>query len=100
MIFAILFVIVFLIGFAGYALTKQWIVSVSVPIVLFLMGVFREDSEPGILIFTIAFGLPLVFFAGLLGAYVFQTRFCPLDKDDNQIQEQEPANDQGTEDKT
>lgn len=80
MIFAILFIVAFLFGFASYAFTKQWVISVSLPTALFIIGVFWGESTKGTIAFTLTFGLPLVFFAGLLGAYVFQIRNQPIEE--------------------
>lgn len=77
MIFAILFVVAFLFGFASYAFTRQWMIAVSIPTVLFVISTFYGDSVDGAQAFTLTFGVPLVFFAGLLGAYVFQIRNQP-----------------------
>jgi len=76
-IFAILFIVAFLFGFVSYAITKQWIISVSFPTVLFIIGVFWGESADGAIAFTLTLGLPLVFVAGLLGAYIFQIRNSP-----------------------
>ncbi len=83
MIFAILFIVAFLFGFGSYALTREWITAVAVPSVLFIISVFVGDSAPGARMFTLTFGVPLVFVAGLLGAYVYQIR--NLD-DEEQVQ--------------
>lgn len=74
MIFAILFIIAFLFGFVSFALTREWIIAVSVPTVLFVISTFVGDSAPGARTFTLTFGVPLVFAAGLLGAYIYQIR--------------------------
>ncbi len=91
MIFAILFVVAFLFGLASYALTQRWVISISVPIVLFLIAVLWGESEKGALAFTLTFGLPLVCFAGLFGAYVYQIKKFPPDEveEENQINDEQ-----------
>ena len=79
----------FLIGLAAYAMTKKWQVAVVIPCVLFVIITFIGDSEKNALIFTLTFGLPLVFSAGLLGAYVYQTRIV---KDDEPVEDAENKN--------
>lgn len=77
MIFAIIFVVAFLFGFTCYAFTRQWMIAVSIPTALFVASTFMGESAAGAQMFTLTFGVPLVFFAGLLGAYVFQIRNQP-----------------------
>lgn len=74
MLFAILFIIAFLAGAAIYYFTRQWLFAVSLPMVLFTLNAVMDPGESGSLLFTLVFGLTIVFFAGLLGAYVVQTR--------------------------
>ena len=74
MIFAALFILAFLFGFISFALAREWIIAVAVPTVLFILSTFYGESAPGATAFTLTFGVPIVFFAGLLGAYVYQIR--------------------------
>ena len=76
--------VAFLIGFAMYAMTKKWLVAVLIPCILFVLISFIGNTEQGFIVFTLTFGVPLVFFAGLLGAYVYQTRVM---QDDDELSE-------------
>lgn len=79
MIFAILFILAFLVGLVIFLLTDKWILSVAVPIVLFCLDAFTDPNAN--LSFNLVFGLPLVAVAGLLGAYVVVIRRDdPLDE--------------------
>ena len=93
MIFAILFIVAFLFGFASYAFTRRWMVSVSLPTVLFVIATFWGESSDGAVAFTLTFGLPLVFFAGLLGAYVFQIRNQPAEELIEEVEQNSSSND-------
>lgn len=95
MIFAALFILAFLFGFASYAITLDWKVAVAVPTFLFVISTFVGDSVPGATAFTLTFGVPLVFFAGLLGAYVYQIRNFDPDED-QPTQQQEDADSTNT----
>lgn len=87
MIFAILFIIAFLIGLLIYLYNRNWILGVSIPMVLFTISTLADEEARGAWGFTLVFGLPLVFVASLLGAYVVQIRSeDPADA--------EPANEQ------
>jgi hypothetical protein len=79
LIFAILFIIAFLFGFVSFALTREWIIAVSIPTVLFIISTLVGESAPGAKTFTLTFGVPLVFVAGLLGAYIYQIRNLEVD---------------------
>ena len=87
MAFALLFIIAFLIGFLIYRFNGDWKISVLIPMGLFLLTTLADSSAKDAWAFSLIFGLPLVFFASLLGAYVVQIR--------NPDQEElgEPAND-------
>lgn len=74
MLFAILFISAFLAGAVIYYFTRQWMIAVIVPMVLFALNAVVDPGESGSLLFTLVFGLTIVFFACLLGAYVVQTR--------------------------
>jgi len=74
MIFAILFVIAFLIGLAIYWLSERWLVAVLVSMGLFIATTLADTEASDRWLITLVFGLPIVFFASLLGAYVIQLR--------------------------
>ena len=68
-------------------------VSVSLPTILFVIGALWGESPEGTVLFTLTFGLPLVFFAGLLGAYVFQIRNQPIEELLEEIEEENSSAD-------
>lgn len=71
--FAILFILAFLIGLAIYWWRSSWIVAVLVPMALFAVSVFIDSSSDfSGKQFSLMFGLPIIFFAALLGSYVLQ----------------------------
>lgn len=72
--FAILFILAFLIGLAIYGATSNWLVCVAVPIVLFVLSTVADQGAREAWAFSLIFGVPIVFFASLLGAYVVQLR--------------------------
>lgn len=72
--FAILFIIAFLLGFAVYHFSRKWLSAVLIPMILFTVTTLADLSARDAWLFTLLFGLPLVFFASLLGAYVVQIR--------------------------
>lgn len=74
MIFAILFVVAFLIGLVIYWLSERWLVAVLVSMALFTVTTVADTEASDRWLFTLVFGLPIVFFASLLGAYVVQIR--------------------------
>ena len=74
MAFALLFIIAFLIGFVIYSYNRQWVIAVLVPMGLFLLTTVADVSAKDAWAFSLVFGLPIVFFASLLGAYVVQIR--------------------------
>lgn len=74
MVFAILFILAFLIGAAIYYVNRQWVVAVVIPMLLFVINSVLDPGSSGGLLFTLVFGLTIVFFASLLGCYIVQTR--------------------------
>lgn len=74
MLFAILFIVAFLLGLAVYRLCFSWVTAVSIPVALFIVTTLLDHQAREAWAFTLVFGIPLVFFAALLGAYVVQIR--------------------------
>ena len=74
MIFAILFILAFLIGLVVYLLTDKWIVGVGLSVALFVLTTLTDSAAQDGWMFTLIFGLPIVFVASLLGAYVVAIR--------------------------
>jgi hypothetical protein len=74
MIFAILFILAFLIGLLTYWLTNKWLVAVLLSMALFVVTTLADTEAQESWSFTLIFGLPIVFVASLLGAYVVELR--------------------------
>ena len=74
MLFALLFILAFLMGVIIYRFNRNWIPTVVIPMVLFLLTTLADQAARDAWAFTLVFGLPIVFFASLLGAYVVQIR--------------------------
>jgi len=74
MIFAILFIIAFLIGLVTYLLSNKWLVAVLLSMGLFVLTTLADTEAQESWGFTLIFGLPIVFVASLLGAYVVELR--------------------------
>lgn len=79
MIFALLFIIAFLIGAGIYFVTRNWMIAVATPLTLFIINAIVDPGDPGILVFTLIFGVTIVFFASLLGCYIVQNRIFERD---------------------
>jgi len=82
MLFALLFVISFLAGLCIYWYTRQWIVAVLIPMLLFLIDTLMDKSAIDAWMFTLIFGLPIVLFGSLLGAYIIQIKHFDIVEDD------------------
>jgi len=92
MIFAILFVIAFLIGLVVYWLSERWLVAVFVSMALFVITTLIDTQASDKWLITLVFGLPIVFFASLFGAYVVQLRRGEdIDPDDDAMEPDERA---------
>ena len=74
MIFALLFILAFLIGLFAYLFTEKWIAAVSISMLLFIITTLNDTVAQDSWLFTLIFGLPIVFVASLLGAYVVVIR--------------------------
>ena len=87
MIFALLFIAVFLISVMVYLLTRQWLWAVSVPMTLFVLSTILDAEASQAQAITLIFGVPIVFFASLLGAYIVQMR-KPDSEQENDLEEE------------
>ena len=74
MIFAILFILAFLVGLVVYLLTDKWLAGVLLSCVLFIVNTLSDTAARDSWGFTLVFGIPIVFVASLLGAYVIELR--------------------------
>lgn len=93
MIFAVLFVISFVIGLFAYMLTGKWLTAAIISMSIFALNTAADSQglqEVGI---TLLLGLPVVFVASLFGAYVIELR-----RGLNEVEE--PNEEQGSEAKT
>jgi len=77
-IFALLFILAFLLGLGIYHFKRQWLYAVLVPVGLFSLSVVLDSGARDAWLFSVFFGLPIVFFGALLGAYIYQIRFIDL----------------------
>lgn len=74
MIFAILFIIAFIVGLVVYLLTDKWLAAVLFSSALFVVNTLSDTAAKDSWGFTLVFGVPIVFVASLLGAYVVELR--------------------------
>ena len=74
MIFALLFILAFLIGLASYLISNKWLTAVLISMGLFIISTLTDTDARDNWSFTLIFGLPIVFVASLLGAYVVELR--------------------------
>ena len=86
MIFALLFIMSFLIGAVIYYNYRHWITSVLIPILVFVISIIAtsgssSESEYS-MTFLLSFGISIIFFSSLLGTYIIETRIFH-DQDDN-----------------
>lgn len=84
--FAILFIVAFLAGVIIYKLNRNWVLTVLLPMGLFLANTLADTEARDAWTFTLVFGLPLVFFASLLGAYVVQIRTIEPEQEDGDVE--------------
>ena len=82
MSFAILFILAFFAGLLIYRINRQWIPAVVVPMLLFILNTLADQPAKDAWGFTLIFGLPIVFFGSLLGAYILQTRTTDITADE------------------
>ncbi len=74
MIFAVLFVIAFVIGLVAYLITGKWLSAALISIGLFVLNTLSDAEQSDKAAYTILLGLPVVFCASLFGAYVVELR--------------------------
>ena len=72
--FALLFILAFLAGLLIYRINHKWIPAVIIPMGFFLVTTLADQEAKDAQTFSLVFGLPIVFFASLLGAYILQIR--------------------------
>ena len=75
MLFAALFIIAFMFGLGIYHVSQQWTWAVAISLLLFVLStVLDQGASAKARYFSLMFGVPIVFFASLLGCYVVQIR--------------------------
>lgn len=74
MIFAVLFVIAFIIGLFAYLLTGKWLTAALISMGLFALNTIVDAQAANEVGITLLLGLPVVFVASLFGAYVVELR--------------------------
>ena len=74
MIFAILFVVAFVIGLVAYLVTGKWLTAALVSMCLFTLNTVSDSGAYEHVGITLLLGLPVVFVASLFGAYVVELR--------------------------
>lgn len=89
MIFAILFILAFLVGLITYLLTDKWLIAVALSMGLFVVSTLADTQAQENWSFTLIFGLPIVFVGSLLGAYVVELRRYD-EGDDTNAHENDP----------
>lgn len=69
--------------------TKRWQLAAGIPCLVFIALIVTDILFPehGLLAFTL--GIPMIFFASLLGCYVYETRLNPNRHDELESQTQE-----------
>jgi len=74
MIFAILFVVAFIIGLVAYLVTGKWLTAALISMGLFTLNTVSDSNAYEHVGITLLLGLPVVFVASLFGAYIVELR--------------------------
>jgi len=93
MIFAVLFVVAFLIGVLVYIASNRWILAVCIPTFLYVTIVLLDEGFTAESALSLVFGLPITSVGGLLAAYVVELR-RGLDDEHQPEESLEPASEQ------
>ncbi len=89
MVFALFFIAVFLVSVVVYLFTYRWTIAVLVPMIMFVLSVLMDTDAASAKTISLIFGIPIVVFASLLGAYVVQMRSPQVESDEEQSTEVE-----------
>ena len=73
----IIFVSIVLLSLVLQWLSKSWLIATGVPCSIFSLLIFSGALFPNHTFPAFALGMPMVFFASLLGSYVYETRLNP-----------------------
>jgi len=74
MIFALLFILAFLLGLLVYLVSRRWVAAVAVPSAVYLTIILLDAGIGADSAMSLVFGLPITFCGGLLGSYVVELR--------------------------
>lgn len=74
MIFALLFILAFLVSLGVYLLTNRWWIGTLIGLSLFTISTLSDTQAKEFWSITLIFGLPIVAVASILGAYVVELR--------------------------
>ena len=88
----IIFVSIVIISLVLQWLSKRWLVATGVPCAIFVTLILSGALFPNHLFPAFALGLPMVFFASLLGSYLYETRFNPDRHDKNDDENSDNSN--------
>ena len=58
-------------------LTKRWFFATGIPCCIYLLLIGTGTLFPSRVIPALTLGLPMIFFAALLGCYIYETRINP-----------------------
>jgi hypothetical protein len=83
MIVFILFCVIVLLSLAIQWLSNNWLVATTVPCFIFVVLIFTGSVFPSSKTIAFFLGIPMIFFAGLLGSYLYETRLNPDRHKDN-----------------
>lgn len=90
MAYAILFVMAFLLGAVLYWTSGRWWLGVSAAMVMYIFDVLTDEAAREVWVISLIFGLPIVFAAALLGAYVLErARYEPDEAAESELSETE-----------
>ena len=89
MIYAILFVLTFLLGAVSYHFTNRWWLGVLIAMAIYIADVVSDTVAQEYWLISLIFGLPIVFLAALLGAYVVERHRADPDTSESE----EPSSD-------
>ncbi len=73
----ILFVSIVLLSLVLQWLSKRWYIATGVPCAIFTLLILSGALFPKYVFPAFVLGLPMIFFASLLGCYLYETRLNP-----------------------
>ena len=73
----IAFVCIVLLSLSLQWLSKRWQIATAIPCIIFITMLVLGDLFPKHTLLALTLGFPMVFFAALLGCYIYETRINP-----------------------